>query len=158
MSSQWKAVLGVILIFVLGFAAGAVSSSIFAQRKLADFLQRPGVALMTAMEKRLTKNLDLDANQRRQIHRYFMENLRQHKQLQAQIQPQVQELNHATVLQIRAALRPDQLARFTQNLNDLHNRFSEYISNQDVGNPPPPEAQPNIVSTNSGPASPPAPQ
>ncbi|MCE0499524.1 MAG: hypothetical protein LV481_16415 [Methylacidiphilales bacterium] len=158
MSTQWKAVLGVILIFVLGFASGVVSSSIFAQRKMAAFLQRPGVAMMNAMEQRLTRNLDLDENQKQLIHHYFMENLRQHKQLQTLIQPQVQELNHATIQQIRAALRPDQLTRLDLNLNELHNRFTEFVSNQDVGNPPQPVPQPNAASTNSAPASPPATQ
>jgi len=155
MNTYWKAVLGVILIFALGVTSGVVGSSIFAQRKMAAFLQRPGLTLMNAMEKRLTRNLDLDADQKQLIHEYFMDNLRQHKQLQALIQPQVRQLNHTTVQQIRAALRPDQQVLFDQNLKDLHNRFSQFASNQDAGNPPPPESQPNAASTNSGPAFPP---
>ena len=155
MNSRVKAVLGVLLIFVLGFASGVVGSAIFAQHRLADFLQHPGVALMKAMETRLTRGLALDANQTQQIHGYFLDNLRQHKQLQAQIQPQVQQLNHTTVQQIRAALHPDQQARFDQNLADLQKRFWKYATNPDADGPSAP-AQPVTSSTNSSPVSTPA--
>ena len=158
MTSRTKAVFGIILIFVLGVVSGAVGTSIFVKWKMAEFLKHPGVALMAAMEQRLTKNLDLDAGQTQQIHGYFMDNLRQHKLLQSQIQPQVQQLNQATVQEIRAALRPDQQTRFNQNLTDLQSRFWNYTTNQDLGNESAPEAQPNVGSTNSGPSSPPATQ
>ena len=135
MTSSWKAVLGVLLIFILGFAAGVVSTSIVVHRKVVQFLDHPGVVLMNAMEKSLTKNLDLDAKQKEQIHQYFMDNLRQHKQLQVQIQPQVAVLNETTVSQITAALRPDQQKQFSQNLDDLHKRYWKYASSPDPANP-----------------------
>jgi len=150
MTTTLKAVLGVILIFVFGFLAGAVSTSIFAQQKVAAFLKHPAVVLMAAMEKRLTKNLNLDAKQKEQIHKYFMENLQRHRQLQAQIQPQIQVLNESTVSQISAALRPDQQQRFSQNLKDLQNRFWKYASSPDAGNPSGPANQSDEIGTNSG--------
>jgi len=154
MTSAWKAVLGVILIFILGFLSGIVGTSIFVHRKVAAFLNHPAVVLMDAMEQRLTKGLDLDAKQKEQLHDYFMDNLQQHKQLQAQIQPQVQLLNEETVRQITAALRPDQQQRFDKNLDDLQNRFWKYASSPDESNPPGPAAQP-IAATNSGTGAPP---
>jgi hypothetical protein len=157
MTSLWKAVLGVILVFIFGFLAGVVSTSIVAEHKVADFLKHPGVGLMKVMEKRLTKGLELDDQQKKQIDDDFMENLRQHKQLQLQIQPQVQLLNQATVKQITATLRPDQQERFNKNLDDLRNRFWKYSSNPDTGNGYEPAAQPSAIGngTNAAPRTPP---
>jgi len=156
MTSPWKAVLGVILIFIFGFLSGVVCSAIYAEHKVTAFLKHPAVTLMAAMERNLTKNLDLDDKQKKQIHDYFMENLRQHKLLQAQIQPQVQLLNQATVKQITAALRPDQQERFNKNLDELHQRFWQYATTSDAGNPSEPVAPPNAIGTNSGSGTPPA--
>jgi hypothetical protein len=148
MSSHWKAVFGIIAIFLLGFLSGVVGSSIFAHHEINDFLKHPGATLMHAMEVRLTKNLDLDANQKEQIHGYFMDNMRQHKLLQAQIQPQVAQLNSTTVRQIRGVLRPDQQTVFDQNLDDLKNRFWKYASSQEAG-----QTSPEVGATNAAPVS-----
>jgi len=150
MASHWKAVLGIILIFIFGFLSGVFCSSIYAHQKMAAFLKHPAMALMAAMERKLTKNLDLDAQQKEQIHGYFMENLRQHKLLQAQIQPQVQVLNETTVKQITAALHPDQQDRFSKNLDDLHQRFWKYATSPDAGAPADPAAPSNVIGTNTG--------
>jgi hypothetical protein len=152
MTSRGKAVIGVVLIFFLGFAAGGVATSIYAHWKIAQVLKHPGQALMAAMEKNLTKNLDLDDNQKHQIHGYFMDNLKQHKLAQALILPQIQKLNQTTVQQIRAALRPEQLKRFDENLNDLSSRYWKYSTSQETA----PASQPEVGSTNTAPDVPPA--
>jgi hypothetical protein len=152
MTSRSKAVFGVVLIFVLGFAAGGVATSIYAHWKIAQVLKHPGQALMAAMEENLTKHLDLDADQRAQIHGYLMDNLKQHKLLQNNILPQVQQLNQTTVQQIRATLRADQMKGFDQNLEDLSNRYWKYSTNQEAAT----AAQPDVGSTNTAPDVPPA--
>jgi hypothetical protein len=125
MTSHWKAILGVVLIFILGFAAGMVCSSIFVHHKIVDFLQHPGAVAEAAMEKKLTHNLALDENQRQQIHGYFMENLQSRRELNKQIQPGVRIVNLATYREINSVLRPDQRELFRKNLEELRNRTSK---------------------------------
>lgn len=132
MTSHWKAVLGVILIFVLGFTAGAVCASIYAHRKLTAFLQHPGAVAEAALEKRLTRHLDLDENQKQQIHAYFMENLQQRKDLNKQIQPQTRMVNQQTFQAIIATLHPDQQERFRQNIEEFRNRFGKVAASSDL--------------------------
>ncbi len=155
MIKNWKAILGVILIFVLGFLAGIVGSSIVFHKKMEDFLRHPGVAVVAAVERRLTRNLNLDASQRQQIHGYFMDNLQAHLQLQKQIAPQVKALNHQTLQQISAVLRPDQLALFNQNVAEGRRRLTNGIMPANDDSSSSPGILPAISATNSATATPP---
>jgi len=137
MNSKWKAVLGVIMIFVLGFVSGIVCSSIVVHRKLNAFLQHPGAVAAAALEKQLTQNLNLDQGQQQQIHTYFMQNLQRRKELNQQIRPQAQMLNQQTFQQIATTLRPDQREIFRQNIEKFRNRLSKAAANADWDNLPP---------------------
>jgi LPS O-antigen subunit length determinant protein (WzzB/FepE family) len=147
MRTHWKAILGVVLIFILGFASGTVGSSIFFHRKLAAFLQHPGAVAEAALEKRLTRHLDLDENQKKQIHAYFLENLQQHKELNKQIQPQMRLANQQTFQEINATLRPDQQERFRQNIEEFRNRFAKVAATGDLENLPPTGSAPPKSNT-----------
>jgi hypothetical protein len=155
MSSNWKAIVGVLLIYIFGCFSGMVSTSIFVHHMMLGFLRHPGVALSAALEKRMTRNLDLDANQKEQIHAYFQENLTQRKDLQKQIQPQVQVLNQKTFDQIAAILRPDQADHFRQNVETFREHLEKVAPGLDGLNHPASVGQPSSSSTNSGASSPP---
>lgn len=149
MNTTWKAVLGIILIFVFGFASGVVCSSIFVHRKMVDFLQHPGVAAAAVLEKRLTRNLDLDSNQKQQIHDLFTQNLEQRQQMQKQVQPQVRMLNRQTFMQINAVLHPDQREKFHENLAQLRKRFNQAAPNAETEDPIGTSIPPAPPATNS---------
>jgi hypothetical protein len=155
--AHWKAVIGVILIFIFGFCAGAVCTSLLAQRKALVFLQHPAVVMSAALETRLTGNLNLDATQKQQVHDYFMQNLEHRRELQTQIQPQVQLANLETFQQIYTILRPDQQQRFHQNLSEYRKRLGKNILNQNARpqNQVEPGARPNGPATNSDVGTPP---
>ena len=158
MKSHWKAVLGVILIYIFGCFSGGVSTSIFFHHKMLDFLKHPAVAMLAVQEKRLTGNLGLDDNQKRQVHEYFLENLQQRREVQKQIQPQIQMVNRQTMQQVTAILRPDQAQLFHQNIEKFNKRLAASVFNQNTKDPPPFDAQPVAPTTNSGTANPPATQ
>ncbi len=124
MSVYWKAVVGIILIYVFGVLCGILGSSIFFHHKMRTMLKHPGLTVMRVVERGLTGNLNLDANQKREIDWYFIENLKRRKELQTQIQPQVNLLDLETLQEINAALHPEQLERFHQNLNDFRKRMA----------------------------------
>lgn len=155
MTSHWKAILGVILIYLFGCFSGILTTSIFVRHKMIDFLKHPAVAASAALEKRLTGNLHLDADQKQQIHAYFMENLDQRRAVQKQIQPQVQMLNRKTFQQISSALHPDQVEMFHQNLEKFRRRFAETALDKDAENLIPASTPPAAPATNSGTGSPP---
>jgi hypothetical protein len=156
MSKTWKAVFGVILIYLLGCLSGAVATSIFFHHKMLGFLHHPGVVLSAVLEKRLTGNLGLDASQKQQVHAYFAENLQHRKELQKEIQPQVQALNRQTIKQVAAILHPGQAQLFHETIEKLRKRFGANGSDQDTESPPAPQPSPASPATNSGAGHPPS--
>ena len=158
MSKTWKAILGVILIYLFGCFSGAVSTSIFFHHKMLQFLKHPGVVELAVLERQLTGNLGLDENQKKQVHACFQENLEQRKELQKQIQPQVQTLNRQTRQEITAILHPGQVELFNQNIEKFRKRWAPTAFNQNAENPASTPVQPNAPATNSGAGNPPAAQ
>lgn len=153
MSASWKAIVGIILIFIFGVLSGILGTSIFVHHKMRTMLYRPALILMKTVEKRLTGNLALDANQKQQIDGYFMENLNNREELQAQIQPQVHLLNLKMLQEISATLRAPQLERFRQNLDELRKRMAANRLNSAESLP----ALPVRAATNSSADTPPGP-
>jgi hypothetical protein len=158
MTSHWKALVGVFLIFVLGCFFGGVATSIFFHHRMVVFLKNPNGALSAALEKRLTGNLDLDENQKQQIHECFEENMKRRKELQKRIQPQGRTINQQTIRRIDALLRPDQARIFHQNVEGFRKRLGAMSYNRDAENVFSSPAQDTDSSTNSAAGSPPAQQ
>jgi len=117
MNSTWKAILGVIAIFIFGWLAGVLSTSVFISHRVLALYRGGPAAVEQLLERRLTRGVGLDATQRQQIHGYVMENVNQRLQLQKQIQPQIQALNRQTLKEINAVLRPEQAEKFQANLD-----------------------------------------
>ena len=125
MNRNWKAFLGVTLVFILGGLAGSLITAVHIGHRTIDFFQRGPVAYIDLLERRMTGNLALDPGQKQQVHEYLMQNLAKRKSLQAQIQPEIQRLNLETFRQIKTILRPDQMAIFQGNLDKFHKRFGQ---------------------------------
>lgn len=148
MTTHWKAILGIMLVFIFGCFFGALATSAFFYHRTTQLLQRGPEGVADILERRMTRNLGLDANQRQQIHACFMNNVTQRRALQVQIQPQIQMLNRETLQQINAVLRPDQQEQLRQNLIQFRQRFGKSPFNPAAGNnsvspPVPPLTNPN---------------
>jgi hypothetical protein len=142
------------LVFIFGCISGWIGASVVDYRQTTQFLQGGQEAVAKLLEMRMTRNLNLDENQKRQIHQYFMDNLAQRKQLQMQIQPEIQLVNRETFQEINAILRPDQQKIFRQNVTLFRQRTGKSPFNPNPGIQPSPTATPNGVGTNTGTANP----
>jgi hypothetical protein len=116
MSPTWKAALGVIVIFILGWFGGALTTLIIAHHKIIALAQGNSQALTTLLERQTTRGLKLDDVQRAKLHDLLLQNVRQRKDLQKQIQPQVWTDNRQTMDAINAVLTPEQRQKFQDNL------------------------------------------
>jgi hypothetical protein len=123
MLRDWKSTLAVMLVFALGVAAGLFLGFIIMHQHVAAALHRDSPAYEQLLERRLSRGLQLDDNQRQRLHEALMTNIDARKQLQVQLQPQVQALNQETRREIRSILTPAQLAIFHQNMEDFRRRF-----------------------------------
>ena len=149
MNPTWKAILGVIAVFIFGWLAGALSTSLFIGHRALKLYQGGPVAMEQVLEKRLTRGVGLDAAQKQQIHGYFMQNVDQRIQVQKQIQPQIQALNRETLKEITSVLRPKQAEKFQANLDYLRMNAGRSILNAGA------DESPAGPATNSGIGSPP---
>jgi hypothetical protein len=116
MNPTWKAILGALAIFIFGWLAGTLSTSLFIGHKMLALYRGGPVAAAHVLEKRMTRNLNLDASQKIEIEGFFLENANKRIQLEKQIQPQIQVLNQQTIKEVNDSLRPDQAEKFHTNL------------------------------------------
>ena len=123
MLRDWKSTLAVMLVFALGCAAGVLVAFIVMRQHVAAVLQRDSPAYEQLLERRLSRGLNLDEDQRAKFHEALTSNIEARKSLQKQIQPQVQALNLQTRQELRSILKPGQLAAFRRNLEDFRRRF-----------------------------------
>jgi hypothetical protein len=132
MNSTWKAAIGVILVFILGWFGGVLTTLLIARHKAMDIIQRDPEAIAIVLERQTTGNLGLTPDQKSHLHTLFVENLEQRMELQKQVQPQVKAVNRQTMQEIDALLTPDQQERFRENLVLFKDRFGRNPFN--VGN------------------------
>lgn len=125
MKKYWKAILGVILIFILGWVSGVITTSLTFRHKVLAVLQGGPAAIAQVFEKRMTRNLGLDDVQKQKVHDAFVKNLNQRMELQKTIQPQVLTLNQQTLSEINTVLKPDQQKKFLENINQFRRRFGK---------------------------------
>jgi hypothetical protein len=123
MNTTWKAVIGIVLVFILGWFGGALTTIIIARHKALAIAQHNPEAITIMLERQTTHNLGLNDDQKKQLHALMMDNVKQRLELQKQIQPQVRSINQQTLQQIDAVLTPDQQERFRENLVLFKDRF-----------------------------------
>lgn len=114
-----KAVLLVVLVFILGVALGGVGTYVVNARVEASHAKRPTVI------ERLTKDLGLTPEQVPQVDAILTQWQKHDNEIRqafaAQSQPQYDQVRHDGRERIRKLLTPDQLAKF----NDLTRRVDE---------------------------------
>ena len=88
MNPTWKAAFGIILIFILGWFGGALTTLVIARHKVLVTMQRgpEGIAIHAGTADHTQSRSQLD-DQRTRLHALIVENLRQRMELQKQVQP-----------------------------------------------------------------------
>jgi len=155
MNPAWKAAIGVILVFILGWFGGAMGTLLIIHHRMVSLAPRSTEQMAFLLERQTTRNLGLNASQKKQIHALFVENLRERLQVQKEIQPQIHAVNGQTLQQIDALLTPAQQQKLQDNLDLFKERFGRNplstgpvaaspggapappATNAAVGNPPP---------------------
>jgi len=150
MNPTWKAALGVILVFILGWFGGALTTIVIARHKAMMMLQHTPEAIAIVLERQTTRNLGLNDDQKKQLHSLIVDNVRQRMELQKQVQPQVKAVNRQTLQEIDALLTPDQQQLFHDNLILFKDRFGRNPFNTGAGVSPTPMAgsEPMSPATN----------
>ncbi len=122
---RWKAVCGVVLIFVCGALAGAVVMHRVDQTGVEAFLSARRGATGDLIVRRLSRSLDLDRAQREQVRAIVTETHREIVELRKPVQPAIDEALARAREKVRAILRPDQQATFDRLIAARRTRHRE---------------------------------
>ena len=119
---NWKAVVGVIAIFVLGGLAGSITTIGLVRHRLVH--GHGSQMLENLIVRRLSWDLRLDRAQREQLRAIVAEGHEEMKGIRKQIQPQVEELLTRSEAKVRAMLRPDQVEKFDKLVAERKARWA----------------------------------
>jgi hypothetical protein len=108
----WKAVAGVVLVFFLGVAAGGIGVYRFHRHRMDRFFRGEPGAVSGFLVHRLSRELDLDAQQKTRVEAIVLRSEEETRALRRQFRPQFEAILEKGRKEIRAELRPDQQQRF----------------------------------------------
>jgi len=115
--NKWQVRLAAIVIFLLGFAAGALTLNAYKR------WSRSGVeASRQDRFERMLDTLQLNADQKTQIHQILDDTRDQLQALKKESEPRVNEIRQQTDERLQKVLTPDQWKQFQQERDKLRGR------------------------------------
>lgn len=115
--SKWQVRVAAIVIFLLGFAAGGLALNGYKkwQRSGAEAARRDGF-------ERMLDSLQLNADQKTQVHQILGETRQQLQSLRKESEPRVIEIRRQTDERLQKILTPDQWKQFQQERDRMRGR------------------------------------
>ncbi len=113
-----KAICGILLVFMLGAASGAIVTHVVERAHFEKFIHGGPEAREEKIMGKLTKQLALDSQQQVQIRSIVHENHTAMRQIRKQYRPQIQEILDHGQARISDLLRPEQRERFRQIIEE----------------------------------------
>ncbi len=120
---NWKAIVGVIAIFILGGVAGSITTIGLVRHRLVH--GHGSQMLADLIVRRLSWELRLDRAQREQLRVIVAEGQGEMKAIRKQIQPQVEDLLGRSEAKLRVLLRPDQQEKFDKLIAERKAQWAE---------------------------------
>jgi hypothetical protein len=111
---KWKAVTGVILVFLLGVMAGGIADRMVCWHRVENIISGGPAARRALIIKKLSCELNLNADQKAKLEEIAKDTHAQIKAVKTQIQPQVDAIIAASADRVRAMLNPEQLEKFNK--------------------------------------------
>lgn len=109
-----KAIIGIILVFLLGAVSGALVTHVINRDRMESFIKGGATSREEVIVSRLTRKLDLDPQQQIQVRAIVHENHGAMRQIRNSYRPQIQAILEQGQARITTLLRPDQQEKFRQ--------------------------------------------
>ena len=115
--NKWQVRLAAIVIFLLGFAAGALTLNAYKRwsRNVVEASRQDRF-------ERMLDTLQLNADQKTQVHQILDDTREQLEALRKESEPRVNELRQQTDERLQKVLTPDQWKQFQQERDKLRGR------------------------------------
>jgi Spy/CpxP family protein refolding chaperone len=115
--SKWQVRGAAIVIFLLGFAAGALSLNAYKRWE-----RRGGPPSREELFDRMANNLKLNADQKSQVQKIFGETREQLQALRKESEPRVGEIRKQADERLQKVLTPEQWTQFQQMRTEMRSR------------------------------------
>jgi len=109
---KWKAIVSIMVVFVLGALAGALVTNMVHQQRVESLIKGETKSTREFIVRRLNLELHLDAAQQEQLRAIVQETHDEIKNLRRQFRPQTEEILARSQEKVRAILRPDQREKY----------------------------------------------
>jgi hypothetical protein len=117
---KWKAIISIIVVFLLGSLAGALVTYEIYQHRIESFIR--GESKRELIVRRLNHQLNLDTTQLEQLRVIVKDTYDGIKNVRKQIRPQIEEILARSQDKVRAILRPDQLEKYEKIIAERKKR------------------------------------
>ncbi|HEX9080083.1 MAG TPA: hypothetical protein VF795_10870 [Desulfuromonadaceae bacterium] len=125
MPKNAKALLGILLVFILGAASGALITHMVHLARLEAFISGGPAAREEHVVKRLTSELGLDATQQEQVRGIVQETHAAMREMRGQMRPRYEALLEQGRQRINAVLKPEQRVKFAKIVAERKTRRLE---------------------------------
>lgn len=122
---NFKAIAGILLVFLLGAAGGALVTHMIHEARFERYIRGGHGMREDVIVERLTKKLDLDGSQQGEVRAIIHETHDAIGQVRSRIHPQIEALLTAGQGRIKAVLRPDQREKFDKIIAERKQREAE---------------------------------
>jgi hypothetical protein len=118
---KWKTIASVIIVFLLGAAAGAIVNE-FYQQRIGDVFRNEPRSMRELIVRRLHHELDLDPAQTEQVRVIVSDTQTRMREVRRRFRPELEEIMAHSQEQIRAILRPYQRERYERIIAEHRRR------------------------------------
>jgi hypothetical protein len=109
---QWKALVSVMFVFLLGALAGALVTHTIYRQKMENIIKDEPTTMREVIVQRLNRRLQLDPTQLEQLRTIVKETHTEMKNVRKLIRPQMEAILARSQERVRSILRPDQLEKY----------------------------------------------
>ena len=124
--NKWKAIAGVVLVFIVGGLAGAFGTMCICRHRGEWMMGGRPHAYGEAVVRRLDRELKLSADQRRQVEVIVNDARTEIKELRKQAQPKIDTVFGRAVNRVRAILSPEQRVKFEKFVEKKGERMKRW--------------------------------
>ncbi len=126
MKSKTSATLLIVLIFVLGVAAGSLGTYLVQNHVMAGGPQSVGHSGPHDVVEELAQGLSLNADQKEKLKVIIHQSRERYRALSQQVRPQFDTIRNETRQEIRQILTDDQKARFEKIVQEIDERHKTH--------------------------------
>jgi hypothetical protein len=125
---KWKLWAGLILLFCSGMLIGAVGTWTFVQHRVFENLSRWRPEVPKIVMKKLTHELDLEEQQKKQVATIVCEAYQDLMELRRRHKPEIDQILQRTIARMKPELSPAQ----QEKLDRFHAKLKEHLAKKEL--------------------------